>query len=154
MATTSLPQRDDTGDQLNILLCDELSAIMSYDAALQRMASPAHLELGENRESHKRRSILLADAITAHGRISDTGLSVWGVFGRTDAPADRLIDRREAIDALLAGEDRMLADYQAAQRLVDSAHRQLLITDLMPDQELTHGRIKLLWMSGTPPSAP
>jgi hypothetical protein len=139
--------------ELNILLCDELSAIISYDVALRGMASPPQLELALNRESHKQRSVLLADAITARGRITDTGIVVWGILAEDRSPG-HAIDRRMAIDALLDGENRMLAHYGTAQLHVDPRHRQLLASELVPAQELTCGRIKFIWMSGTPPSPP
>jgi len=149
-STVQQRQREDTIDQLNILLCDELSAIMSYDQALRRMVSPPQFVLGENRESHKRRSILLADAISAQGRISDTGIVIWGAFGHGRSCDDHPIDRRVAIVDLLEGEDRLLARYETARTRVDDRHRQL-IAELMPAQEVTRGRISFLWMSGTPP---
>jgi hypothetical protein len=149
-----MKRQDEAIDQLNNLLRDELSAVASYAEALRRMATPPLLELGANLESHRRRSALLANAISALGSIADAGIVQWGAMGRTRTPMHHPIDRRVAIDDLREGENRMVAHYDSALRSIDERYRPMVVSELVPAQGLTSGRMNLLWMSGTPPLAP
>lgn len=135
-------------DQLNSYLRGELSAVETYRMALEKLDanSPARFELESARQSHQQRVTLLKDAIMQLGGKPIEGSGPWGVFAKAVEGAARVFGDKAAIAALEEGEDHGLKDYKDAieDKDLDAQSRSIAVTELLPEQERTHGRLSAL----------
>ena len=128
---------------LNHLLAGELSAVETYDQALEHLAKEPLADLIENRDCHSGRVDLLKNKITELGGDPTTTSGVWGGFVRLVEKGASVIGASTVIAALEEGEDRGLAAYRDAGHF-DVVSRAIIETELLPAQERTHERMSKL----------
>lgn len=139
-------------DTLNGLLRGELSAIETYEQAINLTYQDAHgpiAVLEENRQCHHGRVPVLNARISELGGIPTGSSGAWGVFAGVIEGGARLFGRDAAIAVLEEGEDRGLADYRGALDNLDAISAEIVRSDLLPAQERTHSRMSLLKITGT-----
>ncbi len=133
-------------DQLNSFLRGEMSAVETYQMALDKLGeiSTARDELLVNLKSHQDRVMMLQDAITALGGTPASGSGPWGAFAKVVEGGAKVLGEKAAIAALEEGEDHGLADYRSDIDKVEPAHRAMIQDQLLPLQEQTHARLSAL----------
>jgi hypothetical protein len=137
-------------DALNSLLRGEISAVETYDQAIEKFRDDPIPVLLENRASHQDRLPALRERIAELGGTPDASSGMWGGFAKLVEGSAKLFGRDAAIAALEEGEDRGLADYRNALGRVEPVSRQLLETELLPAQERSHRRMSDLKNSSGP----
>lgn len=114
-------------DICNSLLRGELSAIETYDHAIDKYAgSPAADELRRIRAEHNESAVRLAANVREMGGQPQTGSGAWGVFANAVQAAANLFGKESAIESLQRGEQMGCKDYENAMR----------DEDVMPDCRL------------------
>jgi bacterioferritin (cytochrome b1) len=137
-------------DRLNYLLRSELAAVDSYDRAAVMLGDVIIPELGENRDCHFKRSQELNAAITAMDGEPAVSSGAWGGLSDTATEGVLVLGRTDIIGILTTGEDRGLADYRSMRLTADDRVRPIITRDLLPAQERTHHRIRLLSTNAIP----
>ena len=123
----------------------ELSAVETYELALQSVTHVGlHHTLQEMLSSHARRTEHLHDKIWRFGGDPPTSSGVWGAFAKVVQAGADLLGDRTAIAALEEGEDRGLALYKGDLGDCDRRTRKIIHTELLPEQQRTHGLCRLL----------
>jgi hypothetical protein len=150
MSDTTTNANDEAITQLNTFLRGELSAVETYDQALEKLSGEEIPELTLNRDCHFRRTQLLANAVVAKGGTPETKSGAWGALAQAATGSAKLFGRNAVISVLEEGEDRGLADYRAAVGKGDEEIRQLIGGDLLPAQKRTHERMSQLEHRGAP----
>src|SRR5437868_10241429 len=94
-------------DELNKLLRGELSAVETYQMALDKLEkdSSARFEVETNMASHQNRAMMLRDAILAIGGEPAKGSGPWGIVAKAVEGGAQLFGEKAAIAALEEGED-------------------------------------------------
>lgn len=135
-----------TIDQLNSFLRGELSAVETYEMALDKLddGSQARPELEACLASHRDRVQMLRDAIILTGGEPAEGSGPWGVFAKAVEGSARVFGDKVAIAALEEGEDHGLGDYLDDLGELDLEARRLVAERLLPLQQQTHDRMSLL----------
>jgi hypothetical protein len=135
-----------TIDQLNSFLRGELSAVETYEMALDKLdaGSPARSELEACLASHRDRVQMLRDAIIMTGGEPSEGSGPWGVFAKVVEGGARVFGDKAAIAALEEGEDHGLEDYKDDLDDLDTEARRLVTDRLLPLQRQTHDRMSSL----------
>ena len=133
-------------DQLNSFLRGEMSAVETYRMALDKLdrTSTARDELLINLKSHEDRVMALQDAIVAAGGTPAKGSGPWGTFAKIVEGAAKTLGEKVAVAALEEGEDHGLKDYKADVDELEPACRQLVMSQLIPQQQQTHDRLSAL----------
>jgi hypothetical protein len=133
-------------EHLNSFLRGEISAVETYQMALDKLdaASPARAELEACKASHQDRVEMLRSAIVACGGEPAESSGPWGVFARAVEGGARILGDKAAIAALEEGEDHGLRDYRGDIDDLDGESRVLVMSRLLPLQELTHRRMSVL----------
>jgi hypothetical protein len=133
-------------DQLNSFLRGEMSAVETYQMALEKLdtASPARTELETCQRSHEQRVSLLRDQIVRLGGTPAKSSGPWGTFAKTIEGGARILGDKVAISALEEGEDHGLKDYKDDIDKLDAEFRPLVQSKLLPLQEDTHSRLSAL----------
>jgi hypothetical protein len=121
--------------RLNSLLRGELSAVQTYQQALQKTGvDPDGVQLRQLHQDHIEAANILRQQVHHHGGEPDHGSGAWGVFAQAVEGSARLFGNTVAMKALRAGEERGIKDYERA--LEDGEippDSQLLIrSDLLP----------------------
>lgn len=130
-------------DQLNSFLRGELSAVETYQMAIDKLeaGSPARGELEACLASHSERVQMLRDAIVLSGGTPADGSGPWGVFAKAVEGGARVFGDRAAIAALEEGEDHGMSDYKDDLEELDFESRRLVTDRLLPLQQQTHDRM-------------
>ena len=133
-------------DQLNSFLRGEMSAVESYQLALEHVdnTSAARPQLEACRQSHEQRVEIIRTQILRMGGTPSDGAGAWGAFAKVVESSAALLGDRVAIDALEAGEDHGLKDYVTDVKKLDIDTRQLVTSTLLPQQEETHRAMSAL----------
>jgi uncharacterized protein (TIGR02284 family) len=135
-------------DELNKLLKGELSAVETYQMALDKLDanSAARLEVQSCMSSHQSRVMMLRDAILQCGGTPTDSSGPWGAFAKAVEGTAKIFGDKAAIAALEEGEDHGLKDYkkELEDKDLDVESRTLLATQLLPAQEQTHFRLSAL----------
>lgn len=133
-------------DQLNSFLRGELSAIETYQLALDKLddISTARDELLVNLKSHQDRAMMLQDAIIAAGGQPAESSGPWGVFAKVVERGARVLGDKATVAALEEGEDHGLKDYRVDVTDLDPISRNLVASTLLPAQQQTHDRLSAL----------
>jgi len=126
--------------QLNSFLRGEMSAVETYRIALEKLAidSPARSRLDACRQSHAERVAALRAKILALGGTPADGSGAWGAMTKAIEKGASAFGDVTAVDALEAGEDHGLRDYRQDLPKLGPAARDLVTTQLLPQQEHTH----------------
>lgn len=137
--------REDDIDQLNSFLRGEISAVETYDQALEKAKNTtARSILQENRNSHQTRAQTLRTEITRLGGDPADGSGAWGTFAKAVQGGAKLFGESAAISALEEGEDHGVNDYQRDYDELSGGARTLVTTQLLPEQRRTHAAIERL----------
>jgi hypothetical protein len=138
MATTT-----NTISQLNSFLRGELSAVESYRLALEKLDKTVYRrELIECERSHDDRAKLLTEAVVTRGGEPVTSSGAWGAFARLVESGAAMFGERAAIAALEEGEDHGQNDYRGDLTELDLTTRELIHTQIIPEQQRTHDMIR------------
>ena len=135
MATVSV---DQTIDQLNSLLRGEISAVETYQLAIEKVddehASDAKA-LRAIAQEHGADAQALRDSIERLGGEADDSSGPWGTWAKTVQGVAKLFGDASALKALKEGEEHGLKDYREALDDVDEASRTLITSRLIPNQQ-------------------
>ena len=138
---THMRRDDATVATLNELLRGELSAVETYDKALPAVEDKPSLrgDLQECRTSHELRVEKLRRAILEVGGEPVHASGAWGVFAKTVASGARALGWKTVILTLEEGEDLGLTEYRESLPRLGESLRELVSTELVPEQRYTHG---------------
>ena len=135
-------------DELNKLLRGELSAVETYQMAIDKLDdnSPACDELEACMASHQSRAMMLRDHILALGGEPAGSSGPWGAFAKAVEGTAKIFGEKAAIAALEEGEDHGVSDYKREldDKDLDVQTRSIVVAELMPAQQQTHARLSAL----------
>jgi hypothetical protein len=131
---------DKSVETLNSILRGELSAVQTYDQALEKLNDDAAVaeQLRECRTSHQERVALLQGEITRRGGEPAHDSGPWGTFAKLVEGGAKAFGKKAAISILEEGEDHGLKQYRDDLPKLDGATRSTLERRLMTEQERTH----------------
>jgi uncharacterized protein (TIGR02284 family) len=102
-------------ETLNSLLEGEISAVETYEQALEKVGSePGAEELRKIHQNHTDAISKLREHVTKHGGQPSTDSGAWGSFARTVEGVAKLFGDATALRALKQGEEKGLRDYDDA----------------------------------------
>ena len=131
--------KDDVS-QLNSFLRGELSAVETYDQAIEKLEDePAiRTKLADCRSSHQRRVSLLREEIARRGGEPADGSGAWGAFAQLVEGGAKVFGKKAAIAALEEGEDHGRDDYKAELDSLSADVRSFVESKLLSEQMRTH----------------
>jgi demethoxyubiquinone hydroxylase (CLK1/Coq7/Cat5 family) len=133
-------------DKLDECLRGELSAVQTYELALQNLeATEISGALRQLRDSHNRRVTLIRDRIRSWGAVPSETSGAWGTFARLIQRGADLFGDKAAISALEEGEDHGLRLYLEDLDDIDLETREFIRHELLPDQRRTHDLCRSLY---------
>jgi uncharacterized protein (TIGR02284 family) len=125
-------------DQINSLLRGEISAVETYNLAIEKVGddhvSDATL-LRAIAQEHGEHAQHLRDEIRRLGGEADDSSGAWGVYAKTIEAAAKLFGDASALKALKEGEEHGLKDYREALDDLDGSTRRLVAEVLIPAQQ-------------------
>ncbi len=133
-------------DALNELLRGEMSAVESYDQALERLHGQValHADLRSCRALHVERVERLRSLILQHGgRPSDTS-GIWGSFVKVLEGTATALGAKAAVTMLEEGEEHGLREYNENLAKLDVPTRLVVSAELLPGQQRTHDAVSAL----------
>jgi bacterioferritin (cytochrome b1) len=126
-------------DALNKFLRGELSAVETYEQAIERLRSSTFAaELSECQRSHQERVELLRQQVLQLGGEPSKSSGVWGGFAKTVEGGAKVFGEKAAVAALEEGEDHGLRLYRNELDSLDLGTRDVVDRILLPEQERTH----------------
>lgn len=134
------PSASETVDKLNSLLRGELSAIETYQQALQKVKNePGEDMLRTYMSNHQKASDKLRSEIAKLGGTPSTDSGAWGAWAKTVEGSAKIFGNTAALTALKKGEEHGLEEYQEAlndkEILPDT---KTLIRDNFVENQQTH----------------
>lgn len=126
-------------EQLNSLLRGEISAVQTYDQAIQQLADehrPEAAELRRIAQEHGEHAQELRARVRTLGGDPDDSAGAWGGLVQAVEGASRLFGDASALKALREGEEHGLRDYRDALSELDLESRRLVQDVLLPAQLL------------------
>jgi len=144
--SSSTSKSSETIRGLNELLRGELAALETYNQALSVVTGDRETEedLRECLSSHRERVDRLRMEITERGGTPDTGSGAWGVFAKVVEGTAKTVGQKMAINALEAGEDHGMKEYEELLPKLDGAARDIVETSIYPQQMRTHRIMSVL----------
>jgi len=125
--------------QLNSFLRGELSAVETYDQAIEKVEDVSVLSvLRDNRACHQRRTEALQLHVRQLGGEPAEDSGVWGSFAQVIEGGAKVFGSSTAVAALEEGEDHGLADYKRDMSSLSVAARRFVTENLLPAQIRTH----------------
>jgi|AGTN01.1.fsa_nt_gi Domain of unknown function (DUF2383). len=125
-------------EQLNEMLKGELSAVESYDKALEFVSdSSLTTSLRELRDSHAESVSTLRSAISEYGTPAESP-GTWGGIAKFVVDAAHNLGDKALLAALEEGEDIGLNSYEWKLVHMHGPYRDLVKNELFPKQEATH----------------
>jgi hypothetical protein len=139
-------QTDKSVDTLNSILRGEISAVETYDQAIEKLDGDASVasQLRQCRTSHEQRVTMLREEISRRGGEPSDGSGPWGAFAKLVEGGAKAFGKKAAIAALEEGEDHGLKQYRDDLPKLDGATRSSLERKLMSEQEQTHRAMSTL----------
>lgn len=133
-------------DLMNSFLRGELSAVETYDQALEKLADEPSIAgiLRECRDSHARRVSTLKREIARLGGEASDDSGIWGGFAKLVEGGAKAFGKKAAIAALEEGEDHGRDDYQRELRELGPEAREFVESKLLPEQLRTHDELSAL----------
>lgn len=133
-------------EQLNEFLRGELSAVETYQMAVKKIDdnTALHADLITNLRSHQDRVAMLRDAVVASGEKPAESSGPWGTWAKLVEGTAKLLGNKAAISALEEGEDHGLKNYREDLGALDPQWRDMVIQQLLPRQQDTHGRLSAI----------
>jgi hypothetical protein len=147
IATENTTTEDRTTiDGLNELLRGELSAVETYNQALEAVGQDAagRKDLEECQLSHEERVLKLRSEILERGGDPAKDSGVWGAFAKLVEGGAKVGGPKMAIGALEAGEDHGLKEYHEVLPKLELSARSFVSMDLYPQQVRTHSVLSAL----------
>jgi hypothetical protein len=136
---TNVKGSSDTVDTVNKFLRGEISAVETYDQAIERLNKSTFVaDLVECRRSHEERAELLRQQILRMGGQPAESSGVWGSFAKLVEGGAKLFGEKAAVAALEEGEDHGLKLYRTDLSKLDPVTRDFVERSLLPAQERTH----------------
>lgn len=133
-------------DQLNSFLRGEMSALETYDQAIEKLKDePALAETLRNcRTSHDRRVTALKAEVRRLGGEPAEGSGTWGAFAKLVEGGAKVFGKSSAVSALEQGEDHGRDDYSRDLEKLSPAIREFVQRQLQPEQTRTHDALSRL----------
>lgn len=133
-------------DQLNSFLRGEMSALETYDQAIEKLKDEPLLaeSLRACRSSHDRRVSALKAEVQRLGGAPAEGSGVWGGFAKLVEGGAKIFGKSAAINALEQGEDHGRDDYAGDLEKLSPAIRNFVQRELQPEQTRTHDTLSRL----------
>ena len=122
-------------DSLNSLLRGELSAVETYNQAIEKFTGESQAsELRSIRTEHTHAVETLQNRIRQYGGEASTGSGTWGTFATTVTGAAKLLGPKTVLSALKQGEEHGVNVYLEAlgDTKVSEECRYLIRSELMP----------------------
>jgi uncharacterized protein (TIGR02284 family) len=122
-------------DALNKLLRGELSAVETYDQAIEKFENkPAAADLRRIRDEHQRAVAALRDRVTRFGGQPSTSSGPWGTFATTVTGAAKVIGPETVLAALKRGEEHGISEYEEAlnNKDVNGECKEMIRSELLP----------------------
>jgi hypothetical protein len=95
------------------------------------------------------RAVRLRQAILDVGGEPVHASGAWGLFAKAIAGGARALGWKTVITTLEEGEDHGLKEYHDAMERLDEGARQLITSELYPEQQHTHGVLSALRRGAT-----
>lgn len=130
----------DKVEPLNRLLRGELSAVETYEQALERVSSQdCHQDLERIHSEHQQAAGLLREQIREFGGIADESSGAWGLWAQAVEGTAAIFGETAALKALKEGEEHGLKEYQAimSDRTLRPEFKKLL-TDRLHARQQEH----------------
>ena len=121
--------------KLNSLLQGELSAVETYQQALEKIGEDADaMQLRDLHQEHVEAANLLRQHVHQHGGQPEHGSGPWGAFAKAVESTAKLFGNSAALKALKAGEERGVKDYESAVQdpEMPSDCQMLIRADILP----------------------
>lgn len=133
-------------DHLNSFLRGELSAVETYDQAIEKLSDEPLIRptLEECKLSHLQRVTELKGEIKRLGGSPADGAGVWGGFAKLVEGGAKVFGKGAAVSALEEGEDHGLNDYRRDRDELTPAARRFVDQRLIPAQQKTHDQLSRL----------
>lgn len=131
--------------QLNSFLRGELSAVDTYEQALESVDDPtAERVLRDNMVNHSARATLLREQIRKLGGEPATSSGAWGALAKAIEGGAKLFGDSAAVAALEQGEDHGLKDYRGDLEDLSVAMQNFVASKLLSEQRKTHDALSRL----------
>ena len=125
-------------DTCNSLLRGELSAVETYDQAIEKFeGDPSRSELLNIRNEHKESVTMLRQHLAEMGARPAESSGAWGSFAQAVEGAAKVLGESTALDVLEQGEEHGANEYREALEdsgVMESIKQQIRST-LLPRQE-------------------
>ena len=127
--------------RLNSLLRGELSAVDTYEMAIEQLSGDEDAtgrilnQLQNVQEEHSQAVEALRDRILELGGDPSESSGAWGTWSEIVQGTMNLIGDRSALKGLRDGEEHGLKDYRAALDGLDATSRRMVSDALLPAQE-------------------
>src|SRR5947208_463338 len=134
MATVTLGHTD----WLNRLVRGELSAVETYQQALEKMHdAPEATELQAIESEHRGAVRALKDQVLQHGGTPVDHSGAWGTWAKFVAGTARMLGNTAALEALRQGEQHGIKEYEKAMEAdeLDAATCKMIRTKLLPQAQ-------------------
>ncbi|MEO8275444.1 MAG: DUF2383 domain-containing protein [Thermoanaerobaculia bacterium] len=145
MNTTTEVKNADV-DQLNSFLRGEISAVETYNQAIDKLGEEPALstKLANCRSSHQQRVTLLKDEIKRLGGTPADGSGAWGSFAKLVEGGAKVFGTKATVAALEEGEDHGRDEYKSELEGLSADVRQFVEHHLLPEQLTTHSTLSAL----------
>lgn len=132
--------------QLNSFLRGELSAVETYEQAIEKTASDPAVRstLLECQQSHRNRVAELSEYVRQLGGEPAMSSGLWGTFAKAVEGGAKAFGEKAAISALEEGEDHGLKDYSRDLSDLDPTVRAYVQNRILPEQQRTHNALSRL----------
>lgn len=132
-------------DKLNSFLRGELSAVETYNQAIEKLDEPAlKQQLESLRDSHGARVRQLKAKITALGGKPDDSSGMWGGFAKLVEGGAKMFGQSAAVQALEEGEDHGKSLYQNNLDELSPETQAFIRSQIMPEQRRTHDALSAM----------
>ena len=128
-----IPETDEAVRQLNSLLRGEISACETYRMAIDKVADSDQIAM--DNVSILREIEGEHDQAVRQLRQPSGSSGAWGAWAQTVQGTMNLFGDASALKSLKEGEEHGLKDYQEALDDVDSMSRELIESQLLPNQQ-------------------
>ncbi len=132
--------------QLNSFLRGELSAVETYQQAIEKTDSSSQVQqiLRKCQASHQQRASELSEYIRQLGGTPSTSSGIWGTFAKAVEGTAKVFGEKAAVSALEEGEDHGLKDYRKDLSDLDPTIRAYVTNRILPQQQRTHDTLSQL----------
>lgn len=134
-STLPKKERERHGEVLNKLLRGELSAVETYDQALEKFDDDDTVrQLADIRNEHAAVVQVLTEHIMAYGVEPERNSGLWGSFVQAVTSAAKLLGPQSVIVALHEGEEHGILGYENAMNNTELSYECLMLIhrDLIP----------------------